>query len=353
MSVFQHPWLGGVFHDAEAAEIMGPQAQMKRMLRIEAAWSRVLGDIGRVEPRLAAAAALVIEAAEPDIEALREGTARDGLAVPTLVKLLKAGMDEELWPAVHKGLTSQDVIDTELVLALDLVTQLMDKRLALLAGALDDVTARFGAGRMMGRTRMQAAVEITVADRVLAWQRPLLRHRERLMALRGEVLNLQFGGAAGTRDVLGDQGDAAAAALADHLGLGSPPAQWHSARGGLAEVASWLSLVSGSLGKMGQDISLMAQQGLDEIEIAGGGSSSAMPHKQNPILAELLVTLARFNATQLAGMHHALVHEQERSGAAWALEWMLLPQMVQATARGLGAAIELTSNIRRMGGPAS
>jgi 3-carboxy-cis,cis-muconate cycloisomerase len=89
----------------------------------------------------------------------------------------------------------------------------------------------------------------------------------------------------------------------------------------------------------------MAQQGIDEVTLTGGGGSSAMPHKQNPILAELLVTLARFNATQVAGMHHALVHEQERSGAAWALEWMILPQMAQATARSLSVASEICRKI--------
>jgi len=96
----------------------------------------------------------------------------------------------------------------------------------------------------------------------------------------------------------------------------------------------------------------MAQQGLDEIALADGGSSSAMPHKRNPVQAELLVTLARFNATQLAGLHHALVHEQERSGAAWALEWMLLPQMCVATGCALCTARALLGSVERLGAPA-
>ena len=93
----------------------------------------------------------------------------------------------------------------------------------------------------------------------------------------------------------------------------------------------------------------MAQQGLDEIKLSGGGGSSAMPHKQNPILAELLVTLARFNATQISGMHQALVHEQERSGSAWALEWMILPAMLHCTTRGLSAAQELLAQVETIG----
>ena len=158
---------------------------------------------------------------------------------------------------------------------------------------------------------------------------------------------VQFGGAAGTLEKLGDKGPAVRAALAAKLGLGDAP-QWHSQRDALAEFAGWLSLVTGSLGKFGQDIALMAQAGT-EIELSGGGGSSAMPHKQNPVKAEVLVALARFNATQLSGMHQALVHEQERSGAAWTLEWLLLPQMAVATAAALRLAAELAGQIESLG----
>ncbi|TIV46791.1 MAG: 3-carboxy-cis,cis-muconate cycloisomerase, partial [Mesorhizobium sp.] len=137
------------------------------------------------------------------------------------------------------------------------------------------------------------------------------------------------------------------AALAAKLGLADAP-QWHSQRDALAEFAGWLSLVAGSLGKFGQDIALMAQ-GESDIKLAGAGGSSAMPHKQNPVKAEALVALARFSATQLSGVHQALVHEQERSGAAWTLEWLILPQMVVATAAALRLAAELAGRIESIG----
>lgn len=98
-----------------------------------------------------------------------------------------------------------------------------------------------------------------------------------------------------------------------------------------------------------ESIALMAQQGVDAIALSGGGGSSAMPHKSNPVLAELLITLARFNATQLSAMHHSLVHEQERSGAAWMLEWMVLPQMAMATGSATLAAKDLCKKIRQIG----
>jgi 3-carboxy-cis,cis-muconate cycloisomerase len=102
---------------------------------------------------------------------------------------------------------------------------------------------------------------------------------------------------------------------------------------------------------MGQDVALMAQQGIGEVILSGGGASSAMAHKHNPVLAELLVTLARFNAAQSGLMQQAMVHEQERSGAAWALEWMVLPLMAQATGRALTVARNLTASIKAIGEP--
>lgn len=108
------------------------------------------------------------------------------------------------------------------------------------------------------------------------------------------------------------------------------------------------SLITGSLGKFGQDIALMAQTAT-EIALSGGGSSSAMAHKQNPVAAETLVALARFNATQLSAVHQAIVHEQERSGTAWTLEWLVLPQMVMATAASLRLAEAMSTKIERLG----
>jgi 3-carboxy-cis,cis-muconate cycloisomerase len=174
-------------------------------------------------------------------------------------------------------------------------------------------------------------------------------HRVRLNNLRPNVECLQLGGAAGDRAALAPHADDISCIMAAELGLSNPPQAWHAMREGIVDYASFLSLICGSLGKFGQDICLMAQQGVDDVTLSGGGGSSAMPHKQNPVLAELLVTLARFNATQVSGMHHALVHEQERSGAAWALEWMILPQMAQATARSLAVAAEICGKITLIG----
>jgi 3-carboxy-cis,cis-muconate cycloisomerase len=343
-----HPWLGGLLGDTDAAAIWGPKQQMQHMLAFEAAFSRALGTAGRIGTDQATRVAHLIAHFEPDLDAVNSATMRDGVPIPELVTQLKkaAGIDAA---AVHSGATSQDVIDTALALTIKAFNVLLSDRLTALAASFDALADRFGDRTIMGRTRMQAALPIPFADRLSTWSQPLARHALRLERLRLEIEVLSLGGAVGDRAALADEGEAIAAEMATSLGLQNPPKAQHAMRDHIADYANLLSLITGSLGKMGQDVCLMAQQGIEEVSLEGSGGSSAMPHKQNPVLAELLVSNARFNATQLAGMHHGLIHEQERSGATWVLEWMILPQMAQATARSLSAANDLCARITRVG----
>jgi 3-carboxy-cis,cis-muconate cycloisomerase len=197
---------------------------------------------------------------------------------------------------------------------------------------------------------MQAALPIRVTDKLAQWDAPLSRHLDRLAEFSPRFLVLQLGGAVGTLDKLGGKSGEVAARVAERLGLALPDHAWHSERDGVVEFADWLSLVSGGLGKLGADVSLMAQSRIGEIALADGGRSSAMPEKSNPVAAEVLVALARYNATLVGGMHQSLVHEQERSGAAWTLEWLILPQMVMTTAASLRTALALCAAITHIGG---
>ncbi|RPE67015.1 3-carboxy-cis,cis-muconate cycloisomerase [Pacificibacter maritimus] len=351
LSAFDHPWLSGLFEDKPMADIWSADKQMAHMQSFEAAWSRALGKHVVGDETIGETAARAIESMNVDLGDIRAGLAIDGVPIPRMVGQMKAAAGDDAVSAgvVHKGATSQDVVDSALALTLRDTSMLIAGRMMELETALKALEAQFGDRPMMGRTRMQAATEITVADRVQAWRIPLAAHLTRLDQLRPRVELVQIGGASGDRKALGEAANAVVTDVAADLGLTATHKAWHAMRDGIAEYASFLSLVSGTLGKIGQDICLMAQQGIDEVRMSGGGGSSAMPHKQNPVLAELLVTLARFNAVQVSGMHHALLHEQERSGAAWSLEWMLLPQMAQTTGRGLSAAIDLCARIERLG----
>jgi 3-carboxy-cis,cis-muconate cycloisomerase len=186
-------------------------------------------------------------------------------------------------------------------------------------------------------------------DRIVAWRDPLNRARRRLAETVTGLCTLQMGGATGTLDGRDGKWPAVKERMGIALGLEVSISSWHSQRDRLVAFADSLALISGSLGKFGQDVALMAQDEIGEIALAGGGTSSAMPHKTNPIAAEILVVLARFSAVQISAMHHAMVHEQERSGAAWTLEWMVLPQICVAAAAGLATAARLIADVRNIG----
>jgi 3-carboxy-cis,cis-muconate cycloisomerase len=339
-----HPWLSALLGDAEIAAHLSAEAELAAMLRFESVLAQEQAGLGLISAEAASAVTAVIASFRPDIADLAQGTARDGVVVPALVAQIRKTIAPAHAAALHFGATSQDVIDTALVLRLAAIIPLIEQRLATVSAELQRLDHQIGAGKLQGHTRMQPALEITWHNKLAAWAAPLHRHQQRLQEIKPRLLVIQLGGAVGTRDTFGDKSAALAKAMAEALGLGDAPLAWHSARDTLAEFAGWLSLVTGGLGKIGQDIALLAQAGT--IALESGGTSSAIPHKNNPITAEALVTLARFNATQLAGMHHALIHEQERSGAAWTLEWMILPQMLIATGAALRHAQRALQHLR-------
>ncbi|KQO77637.1 3-carboxy-cis,cis-muconate cycloisomerase [Rhizobium sp. Leaf262] len=347
LTPFEHPYLGGLFGDADLATLFSVETDMAAMLRFERALAQAQSDVGIISQDVSKAIVAGIAAVSVDYDALRRGVAQDGVVIPELIRQLRAAIGGEAASSVHFGATSQDVIDTSLMLRLKAATDIVLTRLSTCISQLDTMEARDGTRSLMGHTRMQAAIPITVADRLASWQQPLIRHRARLSAFTQTGFAVQFGGAAGSLEKLGGKGADVRAELARRLEL-TDAQQWHSQRDNIAEFGNILSLITGSLGKIGQDIALLAQVGT-EIKLSGGGGSSAMPHKQNPVAAETLVTLARFNAVQVSALHQSMVHEQERSGAAWMLEWLVLPQMVVATGSALLSTERLLDQIQSLG----
>jgi 3-carboxy-cis,cis-muconate cycloisomerase len=347
VSPFDHPLLSSLLGDEKTTQAFSLASEIAAMIAVERALVEAEVAERVVEPAAARTILAALGSFTPDMGRLKTAVARDGVVVPELVRQIRLGVAEPFREEVHFGATSQDVIDTALMVRLKPIVERCDGLLADLIERLAALDVRFGGRTLTGVTRMQPAIPIRVSDRLAQWRQPLERDRERLKERSARLLVVEFGGAAGTLDRLGDKAAAVRAGLAARLGLADAP-QWHSQRDAIADFAGWLSLTTGSLGKFGQDIALMALSG-SGIELSGGGGSSAMPHKQNPVAAEALVTLAHFNATQLAGMHQALVHEYERSGSAWMLEWLILPQMVTATAAALRLAVELAGQIESIG----
>lgn len=331
--------------DAEMGAILDDAARARAMVRVERALAAAEGRLGVIPAEAAAAIAAALDGFAPDLDDLARGTAAAGVPVPALLAQLRRRVGGGTATWLHWGATSQDIVDTALVLQLEVAVALLAARLDALIAALATLAERHRGTPMVARTRFQQALPTTFGLKVAGWLAPLPRHRVRLRELRPRLLVVQLGGAAGNLAALGARGVAVMAALAAELGLAVPPMPWHSQRDAIAELGSWLVLVTGSLGKLGQDVLLLAQNEVGEVREAEGGGSSTMPQKSNPIRAEALVTLARHNATLVAGLYQAMLHAHERDGAAWQLEWPILPEMLSATAAALAHALELARTL--------
>jgi len=337
--------LSALTGDEEIAGLLSDDAQLAAMVRFEAALAEASAEVGLISSEAAAAIAVAAKGFEPDRADLEQGIRRDGVVVSALVKQMRSRLPEAHRAALHRGATSQDVIDTALMLQLGKVIDVLERRLSALQLRLDHLREQHGALPLMAHTRMQAALPMQWADKFRTWGEPLLRYHSALAAARRSLLVVQLGGPVGDRNSFEGKGDAVARALAGRLdlGLASP---WHSTRDPIVGFGALLALISGSLGKLGADVGLLAQSELGVVRLEGGGGSSAMAHKNNPVAAEVLVTLARFNAGLSGTLGQAMVHENERSGAAWTLEWLVLPQMAVTAGASLRLGLQLLDQLR-------
>ena len=339
---------GPLFNDQEIATLLGDEALVRSLVEVEIALARAEAWVGAI-PAAAAEQIAAVKVESVDIAALAAGTGRSGFPIIALVKELQKQVGAEAAPFVHWGATTQDVMDTACVLQLCSVTELFRTRLSEIIRSLSALCTAQRKTILAGRTHSQQALPITFGLKAAAWLAPLLRHLQRLEEILPRLLVVQFGGAAGTLAALGDKGLAVAQALADELKLGVPLMPWHAQRDSFVEFAGWLSLVTGSLGKMAQDVILLSQTEIGEVgESAeqGRGGSSTMPQKSNPITSELIVAAARMNGSLLSALHNAQIQEQERATHGWQLEWLSLPQMIALTGGALKHGSYLAKNLQ-------
>lgn len=343
---YNAPLLGSLLGDHEAAGFFGIKADIQAMLDFEIALANAQAKIGMIAPEAAYEISEKLETYEADVRALSQATAIDGMAVPALIKMLRENLSEQTAPFLHYKCTSQDVIDTSAMIRMKACHALIVSRL----GELDDKLSNLGKSNsnnsFMAYTRMQAALQTTAGERINSWCNPILHSLETANTLR---FLLQLGGPIASSQSYEGKRTELGEIMALDLGLTASKHVWHNDRSPIVEIGTWLSTLTGHLGKMGMDICLMAQMGDKQIQLSGGGGSSAMAHKQNPVLAETLVTIAKFNASQMSGLHQSLLHEQERSGASWMVEWMIMPQLFVTTAAALRNANNLVDSIIQIG----
>ncbi|HEY8607652.1 MAG TPA: 3-carboxy-cis,cis-muconate cycloisomerase [Noviherbaspirillum sp.] len=342
MAVLPLASLTGVLFSTDAARaIFSAQACVQGMLDFEAALARAQARTGVIPAACAEPIARCCNADRIDFDGLAAAAAPAGnLAIPLVKQLtdLVAGEDADAARYVHWGATSQDAIDTGLVLQLRTALDLIDAELVALTAALALQARRHRDTAMAGRTWMQQALPLTFGLKVAGWLDGLQRHQDRLAAVRTRVLALQFGGAAGTLASLGGQGLRVAQALAGELRLDLPDIPWHTQRDRMAEAAAVFGMLTGSLGKIARDVSLLMQTEVGEAAepaAAGKGGSSTMPHKRNPVACAAVLAAATRVPPLVSVMLSGMVQEHERALGGWQAEWDTLPEIVLLTAGAL------------------
>ena len=344
IGVSSHPWMNGLFGDDEIAEVFAAEAELKRFLQIEAAWTQALGQVRNTPHTESVAKAIISATISP--HDLKDGFANDGVVIPALVRLLKASMAPDASEWVHTGLTSQDVMDTSLVLALSEVLKILSGRLQMLDCQLEALENKAGAARTMAFTRMQPALETSAAETVSRWRQPLPRVMADLKKIAQTCTMIQWGGPIGVRDHPHE--DQLGSAFAKQLGLQDPGQSWHTDRTLIIDHAQLMERITVLTGKIGEDIALMAAVGTQQVALTGGGSS-AMPHKNNPVKAETLIALSDLAATLSSTLTRSARHESFRSGRAWTLEWLCLPDICMITGASLIQAKLLLASIKELG----
>jgi 3-carboxy-cis,cis-muconate cycloisomerase len=314
-------------------EVFSDRGRVQGMLDFEAALARAEASIGAIPAEVVNDIVAACDASLYDFDALAVAVGNAGNSAIPLVKALGlqiATRNEKAERYVHMGATSQDAMDSGLVVQLRSAISLLERDLANLADALAQQAQRHAGVPMPGRTWLQQATPITLGAKIAGWLGAITRHRQRLKELKPRLLCLQFGGASGSLAALGEMAFPIAEALARELKLSLPDQPWHTQRDRLVEFASWLGLVAGGLGKIGRDISLLMQTEAGEVfepAAAGKGGSSTMPHKRNPVGAAVMISAATRAPGLVATMFSAMPQEHERSLGLWHAEWETLPEL--------------------------
>jgi 3-carboxy-cis,cis-muconate cycloisomerase len=354
VSSFGNSLFGGLF--SHGAADVGDQAWLQAMLDTEAALARALERAGLADPGTGAEVTAAARADRFDVAELGRQAARTGNPVPALVRDLISMLPEKAASVVHRGATSQDILDTAAMLVARRAVGGTLGDLADAAAAAAELAETHAGTVMMGRTLLQQAVPVTFGLVAAGWLTGIDEASSRLYLVRADRLAVQFGGAAGTLAPLGDAGPEIVGLLAGELGLGRPVLPWHTDRLRIIELASALAGACAAVGKVARDVTLLAQSEVAEVTEGPGavgqsgavrrGGSSAMPHKRNPVASVIILGCARRAPGLLATLVAAGEQELQRAAGAWHSEWEPLADLLGLTSSASRWAAELLAGLQ-------
>ncbi|KAJ9610489.1 hypothetical protein H2200_005266 [Cladophialophora chaetospira] len=266
-----------------------------------------------------------------DFDRLSHETEIVGYPVLPLVRQLVEHASDEMGKYIHWGATTQDIMDNASILQMRQGLQIVKRNLHELEKILRNLAQEYRDTPMAGRTHLQHALPATFGYKCAVYLSSIVRHLERLQEIEKRCLLVQFGGAAGTLASLGsdDTGLRVREQLAKELGLGNPTITWHVARDNIAEIANFLALVGGTLGKIAFDLIIMSSNELGEVSepfVPHRGASSTMPQKRNPISSEVILAASKLLRANAGLVLDAMVSDFERASGPWHLEWVAIPE---------------------------
>jgi 3-carboxy-cis,cis-muconate cycloisomerase len=334
-----------LFPTGDVARLFSDTAEVRAMMLVEGALAKAQGARGiipEVSGRAIHRASLELQL---DPAGLAEGTGQNGVPVPAFLSLFRAAMQApEHAQYLHWGATSQDIVDTALMLRLRQVLGHYEDRLTACLGHLARLASQHAGTPMAARTYGQHATPTSFGAVAASWGWPLLELRAEIDGLRA-ALPVSLSGASGTAEALQPEAAALRADLAAALGLADPGRSWHTDRTPLLRLGAWIARAASALGKIGEDLTLATQSGVAEVRLGGAGGSSTMPQKQNPVGPSVLSALAAQATGLNATLQGAGVHRQQRDGAAWFTEWLTLPSLCLSLAAALTRAEDVLGGL--------
>ena len=328
----------------EMRAIFSDGGTISAYLEVERALAKVQADLGIIPKEAAAAIIENAHLANIDLERYEKRTQVVGAPILPVVEEIVAAVPDGLGEWAHYGTTTQDIMDTALVLQVRQAFETVERDLEKICEALRELARKYRDTPVAGRSHRQHALPVTFGFKVAVWLSGMERHRIRLAEIRPRVLIGQFGGAAGTLASLTEHGFAIQEGLMKELGLGVPEATWHTMRDTLTEAVTFLGLMTGTLAKIGCDIALMMQTEVGEVYepfLPGRGSSSTMPQKRNPVGTEMMMVAAETVRADVHMMLGGMVQDHERASGPYKFELIALPRAFIAASAALMHAVDI------------
>jgi len=318
-----------IFTTPAMREVFSDERRTAYYLEIEVALARAQSRLGIIPEKAAHEIERQCRIENIDLARLKQQTERIGYPILGVVQQIIGLCADGLGEWCHWGATTQDITDTAAIMQIRAALELVEKDMEAIAAALADLSRRYRDTPMAGRSNLQQAVPLTFGFKTAALLGAMQRHRERLAQLRPRVLVGEFGGAVGTLASLGADGLKVQAAMMEELGLGQPDIAWHTVRDRIGEVACFLGLLTGTLGKISMDVKLLMQTEVAEVYEPfheARGSSSTMPQKRNPISCLYIHSTVALVRQHVAALLEAAVTDHERSTGPWEIEWTRCPR---------------------------